>query len=237
MSAIAIAVFVKTPGLSAIKTRLAAGAGTDTAREFYRRSLAITEAVVASAAIDLPGVRPYWAVAERDALAAPAWQSFATLWQGEGDLGERLHRVYDQLQRAHGSVLLIGADCPLLGVTHLRNARETLCASACDFVVGRAEDGGFYLFGGRTAIPEGVWRAVGYSAEDTADQLLRQLGPLGQTTEIATLPDVDTMADLVRLAARSSSSGTMLPSQVALLDWVRRLVDVDKSRKVDTLIP
>jgi glycosyltransferase A (GT-A) superfamily protein (DUF2064 family) len=44
-----LAVFVKTPGLSPIKTRLAASVGEQKALEFYRRSLRVTEAVVHAA--------------------------------------------------------------------------------------------------------------------------------------------------------------------------------------------
>ena len=47
--AAALAIFVKTPGLSRIKTRLAAGVGDELAAEFYRLAV---EAILAVAQAD-----------------------------------------------------------------------------------------------------------------------------------------------------------------------------------------
>jgi uncharacterized protein len=219
----AVAVFVKTPGLSPIKTRLAASAGAVVAREFYRRALTITESVVARAVLADADLTPYWAVAERDGLRDDRWQSFPTVWQGEGSLGPRLGRVYAELGAAHGTVLLIGADSPLLTPGHLRNALQTVAAGDRRFVLGRALDGGFYLFGGNAGVPAEVWNGVEYSLAHTADQLVGGLRPLGGMVEIPPLPDVDTLDDLRGLPAHSSPASPLLPSQRSLLEWVAGL--------------
>jgi len=223
MTRCAVAIFVKTPGLSPVKTRLAATAGNDVACEFYRRAVNIVEAVAAKAAIECGDLTPYWAVAEREALADPRWQSFAVVWQGEGGLGSRLARVYAELREVHEVVLMIGADSPLITPRDLRQARDAITVAGKPFVLGRALDGGFYLFGGRVPISTETWKAVTYSAADTANQLLRQLRPLGAVAPLDVLPDVDAADDLAGLLVAGVEEKDLLPSQQALLEWIRTM--------------
>ena len=52
----AVAIFVKTPGLSPLKTRLAKGIGSALATEFHRRAAAAVSAVARAAGSD---IRPH----------------------------------------------------------------------------------------------------------------------------------------------------------------------------------
>ncbi len=54
---IAIAIFVKTPGVSPLKTRLAASLGQEKALHFYKLSLKCIISTLEETAIN-----PYWAV-------------------------------------------------------------------------------------------------------------------------------------------------------------------------------
>jgi hypothetical protein len=79
-----IAIFVKTPGLSPVKTRLAAAIGEKRALEFYRLAIeAVREVVSAS------GLQACWAVAEETA----DWTGFPVIFQGEGALGTIMSTV------------------------------------------------------------------------------------------------------------------------------------------------
>jgi hypothetical protein len=180
----------------------------------------IVEAVAAKAAVECGDLTPYWAVAEREALADPRWQSFATVWQGEGGLGSRLARVYAELRMMHEVVVLIGADSPLITTRDIRQALSAIAAET-PFVLGRALDGGFYLFGGRAPVPTDAWKAVVYSAADTANQLLRQLRPIGPVVPLEVLPDVDAAEDLRGLLIAGVAEAELLPSQLSLLEWIR----------------
>jgi uncharacterized protein len=217
----AVAVFVKTPGLSPIKTRLVATAGHRVAGEFYRRAIAITEEVVTAAGRLLPGLSPNWAVAEAAGTGAEQWRGLPVVGQGDGGLGERMARVYDGLLATHGAVILIGADCPLLTANDLVGAARRVTASDAPFLIGRAADGGFYLFGGAGPVPRSVWTGVEYSRDTTATQLAHGLRPLGTVEELRPLPDVDVADDLGRLARWPVAPATLLPSQRDLLDWAR----------------
>lgn len=214
----AVAIFVKTPGLSPVKTRLAAGIGIARATEFHRRAASAVSAVARAAG---SGVQPRWAVAEREALAHPAWRALPTLWQGDGDLGTRLDRVYAELLERHGSVLLIGADAPQLTPALLRDAARTVLHGGPPYAIGPATDGGFWLFGGRAAVPPEVWHAVAYSRSDTGARLAEALGPFGLISRVPALADTDEVADLPKLMSALGCLRDPLPEQVALGDWLR----------------
>ncbi|MEO8636692.1 MAG: DUF2064 domain-containing protein [Gemmatimonadales bacterium] len=220
----ALAIFVKTPGLTPTKTRLAAGVGQATADAFYQRTLDITEDVARAAAATDSALQPYWAVTEAAAVGHDRWRGLPQLWQGEGGLGARLDRVYRELLQRHGAVLLIGADSPLLTSRHLGCAREMLASEARECVMGRALDGGFYLFGGTVPMARELWTSVSYSEADTADQLLALLEPAYRVGQLTPLPDVDTVADLLAIPAHAATAQGLLPSQRALLSWIRELV-------------
>ena len=214
----AVAIFVKTPGLSPVKTRLAAGIGAALATEFHRRAASAVGAVVCAAG---PEVLPHWAVAEREALADPAWGAFPTLWQGDGGLGMRLDRVYAQLLERHGSVLLIGADAPQVTPALLRDAARTVRDGGPPYAIGPATDGGFWLFGGRAPVPPAVWRSITYSRANTGAMLAGALRPFGAIGWVSSLADTDQVSDLPGLASALQALRDPLPEQTSLGHWLQ----------------
>jgi len=212
-----LAIFVKTPGHSPVKTRLAAGIGQRRAEQFHRLAAAAVAAVARAA---MPGVRPCWAVAEREALHDPMWNALPTLWQGEGTLGARLHHVCASLQQRHGRVLLIGADAPHIRVDLLSSALEALDDPATPFVLAPAHDGGFWLFGTRQPVPEAAWLAPRYSCADTASMLIDALSNDGAVASLPMLNDVDDGDDLASLIDDLKALPAPLPEQRELLDWL-----------------
>ena len=217
----ALTVFAKTPGRTPAKTRLAAAIGTPAAEEFYRLSLAATAAVADAAAAAGP-VGIVWAVAEPDAAGDPVWAGRRTTGQGGGGLGERLHTVYSALTARFPAVLLVGCDSP-----HHVPADFTAPAAAlldadnpADFRLGRCDDGGYWLLGGRRSIPRAAFLSVKYSANRTADETAAALAPLGAVAGERASFDVDHAADLPRLRSALAGLADPLPDQRALLDWL-----------------
>ena len=139
----AIAIFVKTPGVSAVKTRLAATIGVERATTLYERC---AEAV-AEAAREASVGAVYWATAEPIERVGERWSDLPLLDQGDGGLGERMHRVMAELVRRHGSGLLLGADAPQLDTAVLVQAARHLQRNPPSRVIGPARDGGFWTFG------------------------------------------------------------------------------------------
>ncbi|MEO9078132.1 MAG: DUF2064 domain-containing protein, partial [Rhodanobacter sp.] len=152
-----------------------------------------------------------------------AWPGFALLHQGEGDLGERLHAVYAELQARHDRVLLIGADAPQLTVASLRRALTVLDDAHTPFVIGDASDGGFWLFGGSAAIPREVWTRVRYSRAQTASDLRQCLSPYGAIGTAGWLTDVDQVDDLPALHDALRMLENALPAQQVLRQWLDTL--------------
>jgi len=215
----AVAIFVKTPGLSPVKTRLAASIGTAAAEEFYKLCTeAIQQTLItATQTIDIV---PFWAVGEQAGLDHPLWQSFDSIYTGEGDLGERQHHIYQYLQAKYQRVILIGADSPQLSVKHLGDAIAAL--DSHQFALGPAVDGGYYLFAGRAPIAKNIWTSVTYSAADTAEQLLAQLPSPAALLDCIT--DVDTVEDLAVLEREVEAEKPININLKKLIDYIVRIV-------------
>lgn len=212
-----LAIFVKTPGVSPLKTRLARGIGSAAAETFHRHAAAAAAEAAARARIDLPGLTVYWAVAEAEAMDAPLWRDLPRLAQGDGDLGARMCRIYDILRARHGAALLIGADAPQLQATDLQAAWRALQTG--DAVIGPSADGGFWLFGGRVAVDDAAWTATPWSQADTRARFLGALGP-GAVAHLRMLRDVDERDDLPALRDALSALAAPTPAQSALLAWL-----------------
>ena len=180
----ALAVFVKTPELSPVKTRLAADIGAAAGVRAYEEMLAAAAAMMRQ--VQDSGVAVYWAVGEKEGVTHPRWREFPAVFTGEGGLGDRLNRVYAMLRRRHGIVALAGSDCPALDartvIFALARARENV-------VVGPAADGGFYLFAAARPVAARIWKSVSYSRDDTLTQLLAHFS--GECVRLRTLTDVD----------------------------------------------
>ena len=220
MTRAGLAIFVKTPGYSPLKTRLAAERGRAYAENWYRRAAAAV-AAVARVAAARHGLTAYWAVAEPAAMADQAWPDLPTIAQGEGDLGERMARVHAALVEAHGIGLLIGADTPQLSAALLGEALEALQGPEPTLALGAARDGGFWLFGGNVAPPMPTWQQVRYSTSDTARDFMRALSAYGAWRQLPVLTDVDRASDLDAALAELQRSPECLPEQRQLIAWMQ----------------
>lgn len=172
----ALAVMVKTPGVSPVKTRLAHGVGVLRAGEFYHLCLdCITETMQRLQIED--DIFCYWAVAEESALKDAHWQQFPRVLQQGIGLGERIASVVRNLLPAHGVVILVGADSPQLNTSIVCKALALLADSHSgpDVVLGPSADGGFYLIAMRVELPLEIWNAVEYSQSDTLLQFVQHV--------------------------------------------------------------
>jgi len=215
----AIAVFVKTPGFSPVKTRLAATRGAAFAEHWHRLAAAAVASVVEEFA-QQSGWTAYWAVAESSAEAAAHWRGFPTLAQGDGGLGARMARVHGTLVSRHGRGLLIGADSPHLVSRLLTEAADAVDDDLARMVIGMAADGGFWLVGGNRRLPTPAWEGVGYSAEHTGRDMLRALQTVGNCHAVPGLLDVDCASDLPAVLQELRGLASPTAAQRQLADWL-----------------
>lgn len=197
-----LALFVKTPGRSPVKTRLWPAIGRDAAEALYLDcARAVAEAV---AVLQSEGrLHACWAVAETEAEAEAfrPWTGLPCIAQGPGTLGERMARVSSILRHRHGAALIVGTDVPQLTAGFLRPAVDLLAHDHADVVLGPSADGGFWLVGSRVELPFEAWTAPRYStAQARADFLAALPGGL-RVAEVQSARDLDEPQDIPAVAA------------------------------------
>ena len=215
----AFAIFVKTPGFSSLKTRLAQSIGKEKAEEFFTLSLKATEEVLANVTRMGQGkIKVYWAVSEEKALNHDLWKNFSAIHQGEGELGDRLHTIQNKLRENHRYYFFIGADSPHVQTQIYSEATKKL--QTHDHVLGKTEDGGFYLYASDCDHPLSFWKSINYSVVTTADELVAKI-PKHKLTFLESLFDIDYVEDLKRLA--SVDQEDLLPAQKRVIQWAKNL--------------
>lgn len=208
--------FVKTPGYSPLKTRLAKSIGQQMAEEFYVRSLSVIKQTLLRLKED--GYTPIFAVAEKEALDSNLWQGFQVTWQGEGGLGDRLSHVFQEEFSLGDEIFFIGGDCPQFIEGDLFEASKSLKSSG--FVLGPTEDGGYWLFGAKEKVSERTWTDVLYSADSTFAQFKTLLLEIAPVAEAKKYNDVDFGEDLVHLYLHLSNRQELCQTKLELMEWL-----------------
>lgn len=134
------------------------------------------------------------------------WEDLKTVFPHAGyipqkgdNLGERMHRVIRKvLDLGYESVILTGADLPLMTVSHLESGFAAL--EEKDIAIGPTSDGGYYLIGMKKPCRE-VFRIEGYGGASVFENTVAAAEDAGRTVGLArTCDDVDTPEDLRNLA-------------------------------------
>ena len=214
MNRFAIGLMARAPS-SPGKTRLAPH--IDEARlralreAFFADALLVVEAV--------PHVDPFVFVTPADAAAEIGDRtrpSTIVLPQDGEDLGARMRHALHVLLvgREYDGAMLVGTDVPLLTVEHLQEAL-TLLRTRGGVVLGPADDGGYYLIGLRTPTPA-VFTGVAWGTSRVLAETLARASGL-RTRLLEPCFDIDTPADLARLADLLARGDVLLPRTAALL--------------------
>lgn len=183
-----LVLMVKEPVGGRVKTRLGRQLGVARATSFYRHA---TAAVLAR----LHGGgrwRTLLAVSPDHRVGSPVWpMPVGRMPQGQGDLGQRMQRVMDELPP--GPVVIIGTDIPGIRAEHISAAFARL--GSHDAVFGPAPDGGYWLVGLRRMprVPR-AFKGVRWSAPETLTDTLSNLGGL-DVARLSVLADVDEEQD------------------------------------------
>jgi len=143
-------VFARLPERGRVKTRLAQAIGDDAGLAAYETML---RDLLASIGKSLPDteIEILWApteIANGERLAR-AFGNFATAMQTGGTLGDRLSMAFSERFFFHATqkIVAIGVDDPRLPRDLIDHAFALL--DSCEWVIGPAEDGGYYLIGCR----------------------------------------------------------------------------------------
>jgi hypothetical protein len=121
------------------------------------------------------------------------------LAQDGENLGERMLNAFAAaFARQYDEVVMIGTDSPTFPIDYIEQAFEFLETNS-DVVLGKTEDGGFYLIGLRVLRPE-IFAGVRWSSTDTFEQVYRNAQRLElHLRETPGWYDVDEAKDLRQL--------------------------------------
>ena len=158
-----------------------------------------------------------WAVGAQEALPQSSFEAFR---QTGEELGDRLFEGLSAVLTEFELVAAVGSDHPDLPAAVVGEAFERL-ASGCDVVLGPAADGGYYLVGvKRRTIRRAMFSGIDWSTDRVLQQTLDRCYQLGLSVEeLTVLEDVDTPADLRRLASRlAACTGPSSPATRSLLE-------------------
>jgi hypothetical protein len=199
-------VFARLPELGKVKTRLAAELGAERALTVYESMLRDLVASIGPSTAET-AIEFLWppTPAACGALLRRAFAQHAAAMQTGATLGDRLSMAFSERFFFHRTekIVAIGVDDPLLPRTLIDDAFALL--ESCEYVVGPAQDGGYYLFGCRALSfePE-VFQGIEWGTSTVLDETLRRIESTGRT--LALLPerfDIDTAADLERYARQT----------------------------------
>lgn len=201
-------VVAKSPVRSRVKTRLGRGVGMGRAAELAAAALLDTIASCAAAYdvdrchLALDGDPAEGVLADELLDATAGWVVHPQ--RGEG-LAERLvHAHTDAAARSGGAVVQVGMDTPQLRVDALLQAADLLLGGPDRAVLGPARDGGWWLLGVTAPQLLRHLTEVPMSTQERGDRPRRALQRAGaRVTDIATLRDVDDVADAQSVADAS----------------------------------
>jgi rSAM/selenodomain-associated transferase 1 len=189
-----LVIFLKAPRAGSVKTRLAAGIGAAAALAAYRR---ITQHLLANLN-GLAGMEIRFSPDDAE-VDVQEWlgQGFEYHPQGKGDLGEKLHRTFDEsFSQGFARILAIGSDCPFVTRSDIEVAWASLASH--DVVIGPASDGGYWLIGLSGAQP-GLFENIPWSTEKVLESTLQRIQAAGLSyARLRELCDIDTQSDWQR---------------------------------------
>ncbi|GAA4536650.1 TIGR04282 family arsenosugar biosynthesis glycosyltransferase [Amycolatopsis samaneae] len=200
-------VVAKAPVPGFAKTRLCPPATAVQAAEIAATALLDTLAAVLATRDAVPVVAMTGELGEaaRGTEIAEVLGQVTVLAQRGDDFGARLANAHADTAAAYPAlpVLQIGMDTPQVTPDLLTSAVNPVLRGDSGATLGAAEDGGWWALGLRDPLDARVLAEVPMSRPDTGARTRRALTASGlSVTGVATLSDVDTIADARRVAAR-----------------------------------
>jgi rSAM/selenodomain-associated transferase 1 len=207
-------VFARLPELGKVKTRLAESIGAEKALAVYSAMLRdVLHAIGESR--DETEVEIAWAPSERanGEVLREAFGSHTLVMQTGSNLGDRLSMAFSERFFFHRTqkVIAIGVDEPHISRELVDHAFGLL--DSCEWVIGPAIDGGYYLIGCRAAVFNPmIFSDMPWGTSSVMSQTLERIRDWELTT--ALLParyDIDVIEDLQRFAAEERDADGELP--------------------------
>lgn len=214
----ALVIVAKYPRPGHVKTRLGASIGFEQSARLYGAFLRdLTERFTTASAHD--SYHLIWACADDPTLMESILGHGKRMIRQRGeDLAERLYAICcDTAALGYERTIILGSDSPHAPAAAVTDALALL--ESADVALGPAEDGGYYLVGIRNQpTPPDIFTGVTMSTSAVLAETLERVAALGLSAQfIKTTFDVDTEADMIRLAHLLDASPTLAPHTHELL--------------------
>lgn len=198
-------IFARVPELGSVKTRLEPVLGKERTLQIYEAMLQDLLASVGSPSADLD-IEVMW-TSEGEIGGETLRKSFGNypLARQAGEvLGDRLAISFGERVYFHNAekVIAIGVDDPTLPRSAIELAFKLL--DSCEWVIGPATDGGYYLIGCRaTAFTPEVFREIPWGTPNVFRLTHDKIRAAGSTLAVLTQRrDIDVPDDLREFASR-----------------------------------
>jgi len=213
-------VFARLPELGRVKTRLAEAIGTERALAAYEAMVGDLLASIGESNEQVE-IEILWAptATANGAMLHRAFGDRSLAMQTGSDLGDRLAMAFSERFFFHRTqkIVAIGVDDPLLPRAIIDDAFALL--ESCDWVLGPADDGGYYLIGCRAAVfNAAIFRNVPWGSNHVFELTLTRIREMRNT--VSMLPrryDIDVVDDLQRFARDHAHDESELAR--LLRDW------------------
>jgi rSAM/selenodomain-associated transferase 1 len=190
----ALIIFIKNPTKGKVKTRIAATTGDEEALHIYLQLLDFTRHLTTK--IDCQRFLFYSDVVEKN----DDWNNdfFEKNTQYGDGLGDRMKNAFEFIfSKNIKKALIIGSDCAELNEKIIHDAFEAL--DQHDFVLGPADDGGYYLLGMNAFSPT-VFDHITWSSAEVLSKTIENIAFLNKKHFLLpVLSDTDTEEDWLRV--------------------------------------
>ena len=197
----------KAPIEGTVKTRLAKRVGVQRATALHIEMMNHAISTISAVPDTSPQI---WCAPDTGHRFFDQFRHDMALFAQQGEnLGERMSNALETALTDHGSVILIGSDCPVIDVGYIESAVSKLVGF--DAVIGPAEDGGFGLIG-LTRFDSALFDQVSWSTSAAFTQTFGNMVSLGwKVAVLDTIWDVDRPEDVDRYdALKAYRAGTCL---------------------------
>jgi rSAM/selenodomain-associated transferase 1 len=187
----ALLIFIRTPELGKVKTRLAKTIGNEKALVVYNDLLLHT--MIETRAIKSDKFVFYDAsINDNDIWSTECYKKKI---QSDGDLGQRMQDAFETLfKMGYQNCVIVGSDLFDLKASIIETAFEKLVTH--EVVIGPAEDGGYYLLGLKRNNPL-IFQNKNWGTDTVFKATMKDLKG-HQISLLETLNDIDTFEDLQR---------------------------------------
>lgn len=146
--------------------------------------------------------------------------------QNGKDLGERMFCAFETVfAKGFEEVVMIGTDSPTFPIDYIEQAFEHL-ETTSEIILGKTEDGGFYLIGLRVLRRE-IFENVAWSTPKTFEQVYKNVHKLDlHLRETPSWYDVDEPKDLIKMQTeilRNSNAKRRAPHTYEWMENYRKI--------------